>query len=119
MSISLGLRPWAGLMRQVVLVAPRTGHDSFGHPAYGADVSYFGRLVGKRQLVRNSDGQEVMSSQTVYLRSGDNVLPSARVTLSTTDVGSTEEWSLKPPIVATGRYSDESGRWLYTSLFLR
>lgn len=115
----MSLRPWAGLMRQVILVAPRSGHDSFGNPAYGADVSYFGRLVGKRQLVRNVEGQEVVSSQTVYLRSGDNILPSARVTLSTADVGSTEEWSLTPPIIETGRYPDEHGDFLYSALFLR
>jgi hypothetical protein len=50
--------------------------------------------------------------------SGDNILPDARVTLSTGDVGSTESWALTPKILATGRYPDETGKFLYSALFL-
>jgi hypothetical protein len=109
---------WRHLMRQTVLIAPRTGDDRFGVPAYGSDVPYRGRLVGKRRLVLNQLGHQVVSSQTLYLASGDNVLPDARVTLSTGDVGSTESWALTPKILATGRYPDETGRFLYSALFL-
>ena len=105
-------------MNQAALVAPRTGQDSFGVPTYGSDVTYRGRLVGKRRQVLNTLGQQVVSSQTFYVASGDNILPDARVTLSTGDVGSTESWALTPKILATGRYPDEAGRFLYSALFL-
>jgi hypothetical protein len=109
---------WRRLMRQTALVAARTGQDSFGVPTYGSDVTYRGRLVGKRRLVLNTLGQQVISAQTFFVASGDNILPDARITLSTGDVGSTESWALQPKILATARYPDETGKFLYTSLFL-
>lgn len=109
---------WRHLMRQTATVAARTGQDSFGVPTYGMATSYRCRLVGKRRLVINVQGQQVVSGQTLYLMSGDNIQPDARVTLSTGDVGSTESWALQPKILSTGRYPDETGAFHHTSLFL-
>jgi len=106
------------MMRQTAQIAARTGQDSFGVPTYGSDVTYRCRLVGKRRQVLNAAGQQVVSMQTLYLLSADNILPSARVTLTTGDVGSTESWSINPQILATGRYPDERAGFHHTVLFL-
>jgi UDP-N-acetylglucosamine enolpyruvyl transferase len=115
-AISIGA--WRPFMKQRVSVEALTGRDAYGAPTYGTAVTYGARVVGRRRSVLNAAGEEVVSSQTVYLASGDNVLPTARVTLSTGDVGSTESWALQPTILATGRYPDETGAMLYTALYL-
>lgn len=112
------LAAWRSMMQQTATIAPRTGQDGFGVATYGTAVSYRCRLVGKRRQVLNAAGQLVISNQTLYLLSADNVLPSARVTLSTGDVGSTESWSLTPPILATGRYPDEHAGFHHTVIYL-
>ena len=103
------LAPWRGMMRQVITVAPRSGQDSFGVPTYGTAVTYRCRLVGKRRQVLNAAGQMVVSDQTAYLFSADNVLPDAQVTLSTADVGSTESFDINPKLLAVERRFDEEG----------
>ena len=107
------------MLGQTIQVAARTGQDSFGVPTYGSNVAYRGRLVGKRRLVFDATGQQVVSGQTAYLMTAANILPDARVTLSTADVGSTESWAITPPILATGRFPDETGQFHHTTLYLR
>ncbi len=115
-----GIRSVRKYMRQDVTIAARTGQDVNSMPTYETPaIAYKARLVGKRRRVWDANGNEVISSQTVYLNSGVNILPDAQVTLSTGDVGSTESHLLTPPIVATGRYPGKRGRYVYTALFLR
>ncbi len=115
MSLSRG---WG--MRQSVTIAARTSQDVHGVATYSTSpTTYRARVVGKRRRVLDKDGQQVISSQTVYLATGDMVLPTAKVTLSTADAGSTESHALTPPIIATGRYPDQVGRNIYTALFLK
>lgn len=99
---------WRHLMSSRVSVAARSGVDGYGKPSYGAAATYAAHVRGERTLVRNASGQEVVSSQTVYLATAASVLPSAQVTLSTSDVGSTEGWALHPPILAVERRSDQN-----------
>lgn len=101
---------WADFMRQTMTVEARTGQDGFGNATYGAATAYQCRLVGKRQLVLNGEGREVVSKQTAYLASADEIGPQARVTLSTADVGSTQNYAIHPPILASARYPDEAGQ---------
>lgn len=108
---------WAHFMSSTVLVAARSGVDRYGKPTYGTDVSYIGHLSRKRRMVRNASGQEVISEQAVHLNTNVDVLPSARVTLSTGDVSSTESWALNPLIVAVERDFDQMGPH-HTVLFL-
>ena len=115
-----GIRSVRKYMRQTLTIAPATGQDVSGDNTYSTSpTTYQCRLVGKRRRVWDADGEMTISSQTAYLASGDNVLPSAQVVLSTADVGSTEGWALSPPIVGTGRYPGRTGRHVYTALFLR
>lgn len=100
---------WAHLMSSVVAVEPRTGLDRYAQPAYGAAVAYRAHLSRKRRLVRNAAGQEVVSGQAVYLMTNADIQPTARVTLSSGDVGSTEATALQPVLVAVERRFDGAG----------
>jgi hypothetical protein len=96
-------------MSSTVTVEAATGRDGYGKPTYGAATSYRAHVQGKRTLVRDALGQEVVSSQSVYLATGDPIQPTDRVTLSTADVGSTEGFALSPPILAVERRFDGNG----------
>lgn len=108
---------FAHLMSSSVSVQARTGLDRYGMPTYGAATSYRCHVSSKRRLVRDERGQEVVSSQAVYLASSVAVEPTAKVTLSTGDVGSTAAGALSPDIITVDRRFDESGAH-HTVLFL-
>lgn len=100
---------WGDMMPQTVSVEPRTGNDVYAKPTYGAAVTYPCRIVGKRRLVINAAGQQVLSQQTVYVVTNASIDAESRITLSTADTGSTGSLAVHPPIIATGRYPDENG----------
>jgi hypothetical protein len=108
---------WLDMMRQTVTVEPVSGRDLFGNKTYGAALTYRCRLVGKRKLVIDEAGKEVLSRQTVYLATADAIDPESRVTLSTADVGSTAATAINPPIVSTARFPDETG-WHHAVIYL-
>jgi len=45
----------------------RTGVDGYGQPTFGAPVQTQGRWLEKRRLVRNLEGEQVISEVTVTL----------------------------------------------------
>lgn len=49
-----------------VIVAPYRGSGAYG-PVFGESVTYVGLVDSERKLVRNSAGEEVISSSSVYL----------------------------------------------------
>ncbi len=97
------------MMSSSVQVAERSGSDGYGKPTYGSAATYRAHLSRKRRLVRNESGQEVVSGQAVYLATSANIQPTARITLSTSDVGSTEQWAVQPPIMSVERRFDGAG----------
>lgn len=105
------------LCRQVVTIEPFVSFDVYGEQTFGTAASHRARVVGKRRLVRNFQGEEVVSSHTVYLASSPAVGPHDRITLSTGDVHSTELGALQPTILAAGRYPDDAGR-VHVTVFL-
>ena len=46
---------------------PRTGVDGYGQPTFGAPAQTKGRWLEKRRLVRNAEGEQVISEVTVSL----------------------------------------------------
>ena len=96
--------------RQTVQHAARTAVDGYGEPTYGANTSYRVRISGKRRLIRNFAGEEVMAAHTVYFATVPTIGAHDRITLSTNDVNSTETGALTPPILNVGKYPDEFGR---------
>lgn len=99
-----------GLCRQTARVAARTGVDGYGQPTFGADATYRVRVSGRRRLIRNSEGDEVLSTHTLYFAATPAVGAHDRITLSTGDVNSTEAGATQPPILAVGKYPGDLGR---------
>ena len=106
-----------GFCRQTVQIAARSGLDGYGVPTFSAATSHRARVVGKRKLVRDFEGREVLSSYTVYLAGNPRVEAHDRLTLSTDDVHSTETGALSPVILSVGKFPDDLGRQS-TVLFL-
>lgn len=67
-------------------------------------------MVGKRRLVRNNEGDQVLSTHTVYFATTPAIGAHDRITLSTGDVNSTETGATQPPILSVGKYPDDLGR---------
>lgn len=97
------------LMSSAVTVEPRVGLDEYLSPLYGAPVTISAHLSGERKMVRDQYGQEVVSAQSAYLQGHPAVQLGDRVTLSTADVGSTEEAQVRPPLLAVERRFDADG----------
>lgn len=108
---------WAHMMSSTVTVAPKTGMDTYGKPTYGTPVSYKAHISRKKMLVRGAGGQEVESQQQIHLMGSPAVVPTAQLTLSTADIGSTQPAALNPTIVGVERRSDGRGPH-HTVLFL-
>lgn len=100
---------WAHLMSATVSVENRTGQDRYGQPTYGTASSYQAHLSGEQKLMRNAQGQQVVSTRSIYLNASVDIQPTARVTLSTADTGSTENYAIHPVIMAVERRFDQRG----------
>jgi hypothetical protein len=87
------------LLTQTVTVETVTSRDGYGKPVYGTARTYRARVVGKTRLVRDANGVERVSSETVYADSTD-LMPTDRITLPD---GS------QPLILSVGSYPDERG----------
>ncbi len=107
----MAISEFTDLLHQTITIEPWTGRDGYGNPSYGAGVSYSARIVGKSQLIRDTQGQEVVSQYTVYLLSNATVDARSRVTLPAGYAPTT------PPVLAVGRYPDENGIH-HTTIFL-
>lgn len=89
--------------------APLTGRDQYGAPTYGAGTTYACRLVRAHKLIRNSAGDQVVSSAHVWLAGTPAVAPDDRVTLSD---------DTTPPILSVERFQDEDGA-SHTKVYFR
>src|SRR4051812_11287725 len=108
---------WRHMMSATVTVAPLDSVDDYGKPTYGDAVTYTAHIARKNTITRSATGETIVSHQTVYLDSNDAILPTAQLTLSTGDIGSTEDVALHPRIVGVERRFDQNGPH-HTVLFL-
>ncbi|GEM_PF-1369445 len=60
-------------LAQSIWRRPRTGRDGYGQPTFGAPSQTRGRWLEKRRLVRNAQGEQVLSEVTVTLGPEDEV----------------------------------------------
>jgi len=93
--------PWSDLMTQEVTWEPRTGLDEYSRPTYGAATAVRCRVVGRPRMTRDVDGQEVVSTTTIYCDGNPGISPVDRVTLPD---GS------QPVILRVESYPDENGQ---------
>ena len=89
--------------------APLTGRAESGAPTYGAGTSFAARLVRRHKLVRDTQGDQVVSTAHVWLLGSPAVAPDDRVQLAD---------GTAPPIVAVERFEDEAGA-SHTKVYFR
>lgn len=100
---------WLHLMSSTVRIAARTSGDGYGKPEYGTPVAYRCHVSRARGLYRDGMGQTVNAEQVLYLATADAIEPTAQVTMSTGDVGSTEDYALHPQLLGVERRFDGTG----------
>lgn len=54
-------------LAQSIWRKPKTGVDAYGQPVFGAAIQTKGRWLEKRRLVRNAQGEQVISEVSVTL----------------------------------------------------
>lgn len=109
------MRPIAAfrhMMASSVQIAPRSGVDAFGKPTYGTAVVYRAKIYYRGKFLgadRTPAGQGIAPRRMMHLDTATPILPTAQVTLSTGDVGSTEAWAIHPLITDVERFYDAGG----------
>lgn len=101
-------RALAALAPHTVTITPFLDDNSYGEPTYGDAVSYSCLIEKKPKMVRNAQGEEVVSSATVYLTSAP--------TLSTKDLVTLPD-STTPEILSIGTYPNKDGDY-FSVLYL-
>lgn len=60
-------------LAQTIWRKPRTGVDGYGQPTFGSPVQTKGRWLEKRRLVRNPEGEQVVSEVSATVGPGDEI----------------------------------------------
>lgn len=93
-------------MKQTVGWLVRTGTDDRGQPLYAAEVTVKCRAEPKARIIRNAQGEDVVSSLAVFTHAGINVGDAIRHDARTY------------PVLAAGDEPDMSGRIRYREVSL-
>jgi hypothetical protein len=107
-----GAAEFLDFLRQTITVEPFTGRNQFGAPTYGAAVSYNARVGGKQMLVRDTQGQQVVSRQQVWIATAAVIKIVDRLTLP---AGYDPQ---VPVILSVERPPDETGQVHHAEVFL-
>jgi|SRR5215467_1358151 len=97
---------------QNVTIEPYSSSDPYGANLYGAPVSIPCVIEEKIRMIRDVNGQERMSTTTLYLISDAPIDPRSRVTLPVMFQGAP-----KLPIGNVSNYSDQHG-YSHTEVYL-
>jgi len=101
------------MMALTVQVAPLVSRDRNSVPTYGDPVTYQAKVYYIRRMVtdasRSTSAEQIIPQRVIHLDSADPILPTAQLTLTTGDVGSTETWAIHPLIRGVERLYDERG----------
>lgn len=106
-----GIDQFLDCMPDTVTIAPFTVQDEYGDPSFGPGVEFQARVVGKITLVRTLEGEERVSTKTVYIGGTPTVTPRDKITLPAPND------PLEPPILSVGDFPDEQGKH-HTVVFL-
>lgn len=69
-------------LQQTVIIEPWTGQNVYAEATYGPGANYSARVQQKVKMIRNAQGQEVVSTAQVYLDGSVSVTTEDRITLS-------------------------------------
>ena len=106
MSAKAVLERWS---REVIQHAPATGVDGYGQRIYGPQVSRRARIDYATKLIRNAQGQEVVSGAQTYLATTDPISVLDRITLPD---------GTSPLLLRVDRLADYQGqKWLCVLYF--
>lgn len=98
------------LMPDTASWKPFVSRSRAGKPTYGTATAIPNcRLVEKHQMVRDKNGDEVLSSAHLWIPSDEAITPESEVTLSD---------STTPPIISVLKIPDEKGD-KHTKVFFR
>ena len=92
---------FSDLMVHTILIAPRTGQNSYGKPTYGSDVTHKGRIMRKVKRVLTDSGEERMSDRSIVLAEAASISALSRITLPA------GYEPLIPPVVAVRKFVAE------------
>ena len=107
------------MMRQTVTITPRSSENQRGKPTYGSATTYRARVItgGKERMDRQ--GRLIRPAHTVWVATADHIAPDSKITLSTADVGSTEDVLTSPPMLGPPRrFANERGKFTHTKIEL-
>lgn len=104
--ITTGLKD---LFTDTVTYRAFSSRDVFGAPTYGSGTEYAARVVREHHLVRDGQGDEVVSTAQVWIKGTPEVDPEDQVELSD---GTT------PEILTSERFQDERGA-SHTKVYFR
>ncbi len=61
------------VLSETITFEPYEGESGHGKPVYGTAIEVRARFTGQRRLIKNKDGQEIISSATILIRPGIEV----------------------------------------------
>ena len=69
------------LLKQTITIEPASGMDAYGQSSYGTGVSVPARVEGRNRVVVDAQGNNAVSSTTIYVDGPTVVTTSSRITL--------------------------------------
>ena len=60
-------------LTQTIQILRRTGHDTTGTATYAAPVSRLARVQHRRRMIRNPQGEQLISDMQIWLKPGTPV----------------------------------------------
>jgi hypothetical protein len=102
MAVSL-MAELADMYADEITYEPRTGQDGHGTPTFGSAVTIKCHLRGEHKLVKNSAGQEELSTVQAWLDGVYGVSIQGRFTLPA------RYSPQQPPAIAVDPHTDENG----------
>lgn len=91
---------FAELLTDSAVWEPLSGRDDYGAPSYGAPTTFAARLTREHKMVRDLQGDEVLSTGQLWLKGAPAVGPEDRITLSD---------GTQPELLSIERFQDEAG----------
>jgi len=69
------------LLNQLITIEPASGMDAYGQSSYGTGVSVHARVEGRNRVVVDAQGNNAVSSTTIYVDGLTVVSTASRITL--------------------------------------
>ena len=98
---------FADMLTQDITVETEATYDEFGKPTFNAATAYKARVIYKNDLVRDSQGREIVAKGTCWIKGHPDLFNGAQVALPD---------GTSPDIISVERLTDEDGE-THTKLY--